>query len=159
MSYKPSVMRVGDRININDWDLVEDTKPLKVNAKNESYIEVVEIDYTRKKVSRWGRAGTTDDGFKIVANGIKSTVSVNENSKVTISVTGYNGNRVYYRIKTTKLEAMNVGDEIDSSWKSTSNRDIILERNKVNGLYAELASGENNKVEKWGLTDKIEIVS
>lgn len=159
LSYKPSAMRVGDRININDWDLVEDTEPLKVNAKNGSYIEVVEIDYTRKKVSRWGRAGATDDGFKIVANGIKSTVSVDENSKVTISVTGYNGNKVYYRIKTTKPEAMNVGDEIDSSWKSTSNSDIILEGNKVNGLYVELASGENNKVEKWGATDKIEIVS
>ncbi|MDC9320651.1 hypothetical protein, partial [Clostridioides difficile] len=74
-------------------------------------------------------------------------------------VTGYNGNKVYYRIKTTKPEAMNVGDEIDSSWKSTSNSDIILEGNKVNGLYVELASGENNKVEKWGATDKIEIVS
>ncbi|MDO0469776.1 cell wall-binding repeat-containing protein [Clostridioides difficile] len=159
LSYKPSAIKVGTKINLNDWNLVENTNPFKVNAKNGSYIEVVEIDYSRKKVTRWGRAGTTDDGFKVVASGIKSTISATENSKVTISVTGYSGDKIYYRIKSMKPEPMNIGDKIDSSWKSTSNNDIVLDENKVNGFYVELASGENNKVEKWGVTDKIEIIS
>ncbi|MCU6106276.1 cell surface protein, partial [Clostridioides difficile] len=61
---KPSAMYVGEKISVRNWDLASKSDGSFVEkAKNGSYIEVVEINTSTNKVSRWGRSNVTDDGF------------------------------------------------------------------------------------------------
>lgn len=61
---KPSAMYVGEKISVRSWDLASKSDGSFVEkAKNGSYIEVVEINTSTNKVSRWGRSNVTDDGF------------------------------------------------------------------------------------------------
>ncbi|WP_332955445.1 cell wall-binding repeat-containing protein [Clostridioides difficile] len=61
---KPSAMYVGEKINIGSWDSAPKSNNSFVErAKDGSYIEVVEINTSTNKVSRWGRSNVTDDGF------------------------------------------------------------------------------------------------
>ncbi|CZR98307.1 N-acetylmuramoyl-L-alanine amidase LytC precursor [Clostridioides difficile] len=61
---KPSAMYVGEKISIRSWDLASKSDSSFVEkAKNGSYIEVVEINTSTSKVTRWGRSNVTDDGF------------------------------------------------------------------------------------------------
>ncbi|MCC0646914.1 cell wall-binding repeat-containing protein [Clostridioides sp. ZZV15-6598] len=61
---KPSAMYVGDKINPRYWEDVSSYNDGFIEkAKNGSYIEVVEINTSTNKVSRWGRSNVTDDGF------------------------------------------------------------------------------------------------
>lgn len=61
---KPSAMYVGERINPKDWYSVSKSDYSFIEkAKNGSYIEVVEINSSNNRVSRWGRSSSTDDEF------------------------------------------------------------------------------------------------
>ncbi|HBF8686585.1 TPA: cell wall-binding repeat-containing protein [Clostridioides difficile] len=62
---KPSAMSVGEKINPKNWDAVPKfNKAFLEKAKDGSYIEVVEINSSTNKVSRWGRSNATDDDFR-----------------------------------------------------------------------------------------------
>ncbi len=62
---KPTAMFVGDKINPRYWNVVETyDKSFIEKAKDGSYIEIVEINLSTNKVSRWGRSNITDDGFR-----------------------------------------------------------------------------------------------
>ncbi|MCC0631272.1 cell wall-binding repeat-containing protein [Clostridioides sp. ZZV15-6388] len=61
---KPSAMYVGEKINPRDWYSVSKSDDSFIEkAKNGSYIEVVEINSSNNRVSRWGRSSSTDDGL------------------------------------------------------------------------------------------------
>lgn len=62
---KPSAMSVGEKISPKNWDAVPKfNKAFLEKAKDGSYIEVVEINSSTNKVSRWGRSNATDDDFR-----------------------------------------------------------------------------------------------
>ncbi|EGT4533342.1 TPA: cell wall-binding repeat-containing protein [Clostridioides difficile] len=63
VSNKPSPLEINEKIDLNGWELVEDSNPFELNAKNGQYIEVVEINTSKNKVSRWGRSTPINDGF------------------------------------------------------------------------------------------------
>lgn len=57
-------MYVGEKINPRDWYSVSKSDDSFIEkAKNGSYIEVVEINSSNNRVSRWGRSSSTDDGL------------------------------------------------------------------------------------------------
>ncbi|HFL3558306.1 TPA: cell wall-binding repeat-containing protein [Clostridioides difficile] len=61
---KPLAKYVGEKISISSWDLATELDDYFVDrAKDGSYVEVVEINTSTNKVSRWGRSNVTDDGF------------------------------------------------------------------------------------------------
>ncbi|HBG4142720.1 cell wall-binding repeat-containing protein [Clostridioides difficile] len=62
---KPSAMSVGEKISPKNWDAVPKfNKAFLEKAKDGSYIEVVEINSSTNKVSRWGKSNATDDDFR-----------------------------------------------------------------------------------------------
>nr|UWI49384.1 cell wall-binding repeat-containing protein [Clostridioides difficile] len=62
---KPSAMSVGEKISPRNWDVVPKfNKAFLERAKDGSYIEVVEINSSTNKVSRWGRSNATNDDFR-----------------------------------------------------------------------------------------------
>ncbi|MCC0660872.1 cell wall-binding repeat-containing protein [Clostridioides sp. ZZV14-6154] len=157
---KPSAIKIGDKIDIDDWEIVKGTTPFKVNAMNGSYIECVEIDKSNKSVRRWGRTGETSDGVKVeeVAKGLDTDVNIiGDNVQVTTPKANSNC-QIYYRISQIKPAAMNVGEKINlSSWDSVIDNNIELKFNDVDGKYIELVELDNstNLVTRWGKTDKI----
>lgn len=61
---KPVAMYVGDRIDLNDWTVVpRSDSSFIIKAKDGSYVEVVEANTLTKRISRWGKSNSTDDGF------------------------------------------------------------------------------------------------
>ena len=57
-------MYVGEKINPRDWYSVSKSDDSFIEkAKNGSYIEVVEINSSNNRVSRWVRSSSTDDGL------------------------------------------------------------------------------------------------
>ncbi|HBE9250817.1 TPA: cell wall-binding repeat-containing protein [Clostridioides difficile] len=161
---KPSAIKIGDKIDIDDWDIVKGTTPFKVNAINGSYIECVEIDKSNKSVRRWGRTGETNDGVKVeeVAKGLDVDVNIiGENVKITTPKANLDC-KIYYRISEIKPTAMNVGEKINlSSWDSVIGNYVELKINDVEGKYIELVEldNSNNLVTRWGKTDKIVVTS
>lgn len=157
---KPTAMKVDFKINLSEWNPVEDNTPFRINAKNGSYIETVEVYISSKRVTRWGRSDMTNDGFQIseIAKGLSAAVNVKDGDVKLTILGASSGSKVYYRIIENQPSAMNVGDKINTSdWNKAVEEELDLKGSKVNGNYIELVELDNltNTVIKWGVTDKI----
>ncbi|EMM8012349.1 cell wall-binding repeat-containing protein [Clostridioides difficile] len=162
-STKPLAMKVDTKIDLSDWKIVNGTSAFDVKAKNGSYIEVVEVSSSSKRVSRWGRTSETDDGTKVqeVAKGLNAIISSINSEDVQLITTKVNsGCKLYYRISQNKPTAMNVGDIIElSSWSNVIDNSINLKSSNIDGKYIELVelNSTTNMVTRWGVTTKISV--
>ncbi|MDL0417310.1 cell surface protein, partial [Clostridioides difficile] len=55
VSKKPVSMNVGDKVTISDWDEITTNRVrIEANDVKDKYIELVELDDSTNKVTRWG---------------------------------------------------------------------------------------------------------
>lgn len=60
---RPAAMDVGDTISKNSWTKVTTRDSFMISAPDGYYVEAVEIYDSDRKVSKWGRSGSIDDGY------------------------------------------------------------------------------------------------